>query len=90
LSTQVRAKLGADHPFAAIFDSNRGECLAQLGRFDDARRVLEDSHARLQARFGAGHERTRTAAQRLIAVYGKLRMDAEAAALGAEIEAKPS
>ena len=90
LSTQVRARLGADHPFAAIFDSNRGECLAQLGRFDDAKRVLEDSHARLEARFGAGHERTRTAAQRLIAVYSKLRMDAEAAALGAEIGAKAS
>lgn len=90
LSLRVRERLGVDHPFSAIFDSNRGECLAQLGRFDEARQVLEDSHARLKARFGAQHERTRTAAQRLIAVYRKLRMDTEAGALGAEIQVEAS
>ena len=88
LSTQVRARLGADHPFAAIFDSNRGECLAQLGHFDDARRVLEDSHARLEARFGAGHERTRTAAERLAGVYQRLGMQEKASAMRAGAVAK--
>ena len=83
LDAQVRARLGNDHPFAAIFASNRGECLAQLGRLDEARRVLEDSHARLLARFGPAHERTRTAAQRLAAVYERLGMRAQAAALRA-------
>jgi serine/threonine-protein kinase len=84
LDAQVRARLGNDHPFAAIFASNRGECLAELGRLDEARRVLEGSHARLQARLGPAHERTRTAAQRLIAVYRKSGMIAAADALGAE------
>ncbi|MFT4177942.1 MAG: serine/threonine-protein kinase [Thermomonas sp.] len=86
LSAQVRVRLGVDHPFAAIFDSNRGECLAQLGRLAEARRVLEDSHARLQARFGAEHARTRTAAQRLADVYGKLGMQAQAAALRTSLQ----
>jgi len=75
---QVTARLGVDHPFAAIFSSNRGECLTRLGRLDEARRTLEDSHARLLAKFGAAHERTRTAAARLAAVYER-QGDAKAA-----------
>jgi tetratricopeptide (TPR) repeat protein len=69
LLSQVTARLGVDHPFAAIFSSNRGECLTKLGRLDEARHTLEDSHTRLLAKFGAAHERTRTAAARLSAVY---------------------
>lgn len=84
LSAQVRERLGVDHPFAAIFDSNRGECLAKMGRLDEARRVLEDSYARLKARFGTTHERTRTAAQRLISTYERLGMQVQASALRVE------
>jgi hypothetical protein len=58
------------------------------GRFDDARRVLEDSHARLQARFGAEHERTRTAAERLAGVYQRLGMQEKASAMRAADVAK--
>ncbi len=81
LATQVRARLGADHPFAAIFDSNRGDCLARMGRLEEARRVLEGSHARLEARFGAAHERTRTAAARLADVLQRLGLADKAAAM---------
>ena len=83
LTAQVRARLGDEHPFAAIFASNRGECLTRMGRIEEARRVLEASLARLKARFGADHERSRTAAQRLAVVYGKLGMQREAAMLNA-------
>ena len=85
LDAQVRARLGADHPFSAIFASNRGECLLALGRRDEARRVLEGSLARLEARFGASHERTRTAAQRLAKTYDKLGMKREADELRARL-----
>ena len=83
LDAQVRARLGADHPFAAIFASNRGECLGKLGRFDDARRVLEDSLVRLKAKFGNAHERTLVAARRLEFVYQNLNMSRESLALKA-------
>ncbi|MBS0200013.1 MAG: protein kinase [Proteobacteria bacterium] len=89
LDKQVRERLGADHPFAAIFASNRGECLARMGRLEEARRVLEDSHSRLKARFGAAHERTRTAAQRLLDVYEKSGMQAKADALKVELAIRP-
>lgn len=82
LAAQVAARLGSEHPFAAIFASNRGECLARLGRLQEARAELEASHARLLARFGAAHERTRTAATRLAAVYRRLGRGREADALG--------
>lgn len=77
LDAQVRVRLGEDHPFAAIFASNRGECLGKLGRFDDARRVLEGSLKRLRAKFGDAHERTLTAARRLEFVYRSLGMRRE-------------
>jgi len=75
--------LGEDHEFVAIFRGNRGECLARLGRLPEARAALEDSHARLRRLAGAEHPRTLTAAQRLAAVYRRLGLHAQAAALGA-------
>ena len=80
----MRARLGADHPFAAIFASNRGECLGKLGRFEEARHVLEESLARLQAKFGRTHERTLKAADRLMAVYGAMGLATRAADLRRE------
>ena len=62
----------------------------RLQRFvNDARRVLEDSHTRLQARFGADHARTRTAATRLAAVYARLGMTAQARALQTPASTQP-
>ncbi|HSX62851.1 MAG TPA: protein kinase [Tahibacter sp.] len=69
LDVWMRANLPAGHPYLAILASNRGECLSQLGRWDDARRVLEGAHRDLAAKFGPAHERTRTAATRLAAVH---------------------
>jgi eukaryotic-like serine/threonine-protein kinase len=73
--------LGADNAVVAIYVGNRGECLARLGRLEEARAVLEASHARLIAAFGAGHARTRTAAERLAAVYTRLGLTGKAKAL---------
>ena len=87
LDAQVRARLGADHPFAAIFASNRGECLGKLGRFEEARHVLEESLARLQAKFGSAHERTLKAADRLMTVYGAMGLATRATALRREFPA---
>lgn len=68
LDTWMRGNLPAGHPYFAVFASNRGECLVQLGRWDEARRVLEGAHRDLAAKFGPNHERTRTAAARLATV----------------------
>ncbi len=69
LDKWMHANLPAGHPYFAIFASNRGECLLQLGRWDEARSVLLGAHRDLTAKFGAGHERTRTAAGRLATVH---------------------
>jgi len=69
LDAWMRANLPADHPYLAILASNRGECLMQLGRWDEARQVLDGAHRALAAKFGAKHERTRTAATRLAAAH---------------------
>ncbi|WP_313920339.1 protein kinase [Tahibacter sp.] len=69
LDKWMHANLPAGHPYFAIFASNRGECLLQLGRWDEARGVLQGAHRDLTAKFGAGHERTRTAAARLATVH---------------------
>lgn len=74
--------LGADHAYLAIFRGNRGECLAQLDRLDEARAVLEDSHRALRGGLGAEHARTRVVAARLAAVYRRLGLSEAADALG--------
>ena len=76
--------LGADNAVVAIYVGNRGECLARLGRLEEARVALEASHARLAAAFGAEHARTRTAAERLAAVYTRLGMADKAKALSSK------
>lgn len=83
LAVWMRANLPAGHPYLAILASNRGECLMQLGRWDEARSALTDAHRDLAAKFGAKHERTRTAATRLAAAYRHFGDDAAADALGA-------
>jgi tetratricopeptide (TPR) repeat protein len=69
LDAWMHANLPADHPYLAILASNRGECLMQLERWDEARRVLDGAHRALATKFGAKHERTRTAATRLAAAH---------------------
>lgn len=81
LDKWMHANLPAGHPYFAIFASNRGECLLQLGRWDEARGVLQGAHRDLAAKFGAGHERTRTAAARLATVYRHFGDTAAAASL---------
>jgi predicted Ser/Thr protein kinase len=75
--------LGPEHVFVAIFRGNRGECLARLGRLQEARAALEASHAALTTLAGAAHPRTRTAAERLAAVYERLGLHAQAKSLRA-------
>ncbi len=72
LLERTRATVGDDHAMTAIFLSNRGLCLSRMGRLGEARRVLEDAHARLLAMFGADHARTRAAAERLAEVRARL------------------
>lgn len=81
LDAWMRANLPPGHPYFAILGSNRGECLARLGRWSEARAQLEPAYAALAQKFGATHERTRTAATRLAAVYRQLGETAKAAAL---------
>ena len=76
--------LGADNAVVAIYVGNRGECLARLGRLEEARVALEASHSRLAAAFGAEHARTRTAAERLASVYTRLGMADKAKALSSK------
>lgn len=83
LDKWMRANLPAGHPYFAIFASNRGECLARLGRWDEARTVLEAAHHDLAEKFGPQHERTRTAAARLASVHRHFGDAAKAAALEA-------
>jgi tetratricopeptide (TPR) repeat protein len=73
--------LEPEHLMIAIFRSNRGECLARLGRLADARAELEAAHTALAKGAGAEHPRTKTAAERLAAVYRRLGLDSQADAL---------
>jgi len=73
--------LGPEHAYVAIFRGNRGQCLALLGRLEDARAELEASHRQLVAAFGPTHARTKVSAERLAAVYGRLGLAEQARAL---------
>lgn len=84
LVAHSRKVVGDDHPMTAIFMSNEGLCLSRMGRNAEARGVLETAHGRLLALYGADHLRTRAAAERLAAVYTKLGLSEQAAALQAE------
>ncbi len=72
LMKHSRATVGDDHAMTAIFMSNEGWCLSRMGRTAEARSELEDAHQRLLGIFGAGHSRTKAAAERLAEVYRKL------------------
>lgn len=65
LIDRVSMVLPATHRYRAIFENNRGDCLTDLGRFDEAERVLTESRANLIAAFGDEHERVGRANDRL-------------------------
>ncbi|MEO8671375.1 MAG: protein kinase [Tahibacter sp.] len=81
LQSWMAGHLQAGHPYFAIIGSNRGECLAQLQRWAEARDALENAHRTLVDKYGETHERSRTAATRLAFVYRKLGMRAKADAM---------
>ncbi|MEM7248080.1 MAG: serine/threonine-protein kinase [Acidobacteriota bacterium] len=60
------------HPHTAIFQSNHGDMLRQLGRLDEAEPVLRRSLTTLHGTFGEGHARTLNTAERLAMVLREL------------------
>src|SRR5690606_23670010 len=84
LMKHARATVGDAHAMTAIFMSNEGWCLSRMGRTAEARSELEDAHQRLLGIFGAGHSRTKAAAERLAEVYRTLGENEKADALLAE------
>lgn len=73
--------------YLAIFRSNYGEALLQTRRWQAAREVLEPGHARLVEVLGAGHARSRTAAERLLRAYQGLGLREQAARLREGLDA---
>ncbi len=71
--------LPADHWMAGVVNGGYGACLTAMGRLDEAEPMLLESHAVLLAALGADHERTRTAADRLVELYEAAGRDEEAA-----------
>jgi tetratricopeptide (TPR) repeat protein len=62
-------RLPPGHYFDAIIRNNYGECLAELGRYEDAERELLASQATLTEFFKPGHTRVVKGLQRLGAMY---------------------
>lgn len=56
------------HYYTAIFANNYGECLTRLGRFAQARTVLDESMKQLEKSLGADHPRVAKARNRLEAL----------------------
>ena len=52
----LREKLGADHPFVWVAQSNRARQIGKLGRLDEAETLLRESHARIAASFAPDNE----------------------------------
>lgn len=67
------------HWMVGVVEGGYGACLTAMGRFDEAEPRLLESHRVLLAALGAGHERTRTAVERLIALYEGAGREEEAA-----------
>ena len=72
--------LPPDHPYAAIFSNNYGDCLTDLGKFDEAESRLLSSQAVLESKFGKDHARSVKGRTRLVKLYEK-RGDEEQAAM---------
>ena len=61
--------LGPGHTMAIIFQANRGECLARLGRFAEAERILIDQYERAAALLGENHFRSQAVANQVADMY---------------------
>jgi tetratricopeptide (TPR) repeat protein len=59
--------LGDAHPYVLIYRNNYGECLTRMGRYDEALKLLRDSHSGLVTVFGADHERVKKSLARIAA-----------------------
>ena len=69
-SLELRRKtLPADHWLIANSESILGDCLTRLRRFHEAESLLMDGYAKLKAKFGEEHSRTRDAAERITRLY---------------------
>ncbi len=61
--------LPPDHPYAAIFSNNYGDCLIDLGRLDEAEKRLLSSQRVLESKFGIEHPRSVKGRARLVRLY---------------------
>lgn len=76
--------MGTSHPNYAVILSSAANADLAMGNLQAARSKLEPALAALRAKQGAGHPRTREAAQRLVETYERLGLSAEAAGLRGE------
>ncbi len=68
LVERARAALGAEHVYSGMFAGNRAQCLAELGRFGEARSEFESSLAVLRNTLGEAHPRTQRVQAQLDAI----------------------
>lgn len=66
------AALPPEHYICAIFRNNYGDYLVEVGRLDEARPHLEESHEAIEKFFGAEHPRTVKSAGRLERLHAAL------------------
>jgi len=81
--------LPPEHLYTALFRNNYGECLVDLGRFEEAEGRLLRSLAVLEAGFGPAHARTQKAFARMVKLYEGTGETVKAAAYREKI-AKPA
>jgi tetratricopeptide (TPR) repeat protein/predicted Ser/Thr protein kinase len=84
-----RQALGTNHWLTYHAENDWGVCLARLGRYNAAEEALTASHAGLLEAFGAEHEHTQTARDRLAGLYEAWGRPAEAARWQAEPASAP-
>ncbi len=73
-----RKTLPPTHWLIANSESTLGECLAREGKLPDAERLLLRSYEGLKSTFGASHEKTREALERIIVLYEAWKRPADA------------
>jgi tetratricopeptide (TPR) repeat protein len=64
-----REQLSPGHRLIAYAESVLGECMVALGEYEDAERLLLDSHAVISTGWGDGNLYTELARQRLVKLY---------------------
>ncbi|MEM8885625.1 MAG: serine/threonine-protein kinase [Planctomycetota bacterium] len=69
---RARKALPTSHWYIAVFEAEWGRTLVAAHRLEEAKPILERSHAMLKRKLGAGHARTRKVAADLEALRAKL------------------